>query len=52
MHGNDYSGIDYAKQYPGVNRIFHNWGIGAAAKVMYPANTVPQVLKMIRISNE
>lgn len=47
MHGSDYSGIDYAKQYPGRGRYFHNWGISAAEKVTFPPNTVPQVRSLL-----
>jgi hypothetical protein len=42
MHGNDYSGIDYAKQYPSKLKSFHNWGIGVLSKALYPIGTVPQ----------
>ena len=36
MHGVAYSGIDYAKQYPSKKRIFHNWGLGAVSRAVYP----------------
>lgn len=42
MHGRDYSGIDYAKQYPSEKRVFHNWGIGVVSKAVYPVGSVPQ----------
>lgn len=42
MHGRDYSGIDYATQYPSKLKTFHNWGIGVVEKALYPVGTVPQ----------
>jgi hypothetical protein len=42
MHGGDYAGIDYAKQYPSSNKHFHNWGIGVLPKALWPVGTVPQ----------
>ena len=42
MHGRDYSGIDYAAQYPSKKKIFHNWGLGVVEKALYPIGTVPQ----------
>lgn len=42
MHGRDYSGIDYAKQYPSLKRHFHNWGLGAVSRAIYPIGTIPQ----------
>lgn len=41
MHGADYSGINYSKQYPGTGKTFHNWGLGSAASAVYPINSVP-----------
>jgi hypothetical protein len=42
MHGRDFQGVDYAKQYPTKSKFFHNWGLGAAEKVVYPPGTIPQ----------
>ena len=42
MHGRDYSGIDYAAQYPSKKKTFHNWGLGVVEKALYPIGTVPQ----------
>ena len=42
MHGRDYSGIDYATQYPSKLKTFHNWGLGVVKKALYPVGTVPQ----------
>ena len=42
MYGNDYTFIDYAKQYPSTKKYFHNWGIGAANTAVYPPGTIPQ----------
>lgn len=42
MHGRDYQGIDYAHQYPSEKKIFHNWGLGAADRAVYPPGSVPQ----------
>jgi hypothetical protein len=36
MHGVDYSRIDYARQYPSSMKHFHNYGLGAASRVVYP----------------
>ena len=36
MHGADYSGIDYMRQYPSKRKFFHNWGIGAVSRAVYP----------------
>lgn len=36
MHGVDYSRIDYAKQYPSSRKHFHNYGLGAASRIVYP----------------
>lgn len=46
MYGKDYTNINYHKQYPSKLKHFHNWGIGAADKVVYPPGTVPQVRKI------
>jgi hypothetical protein len=43
MHGRDYQAIDYAHQYPSEKKIFHNWGLGAADRAVYPPGSVPQV---------
>ena len=42
MHGRDFSGIDYAAQYPSKLKTFHNWGLGVVDKALYPVGTVPQ----------
>ena len=39
MHGRDYSGIDYASQYPSQRKSFHNWGVGAVSRAIYPINS-------------
>ena len=41
MHGQDYAGINYSQQYPGPGKTFHNWGLGSAARAVYPANAAP-----------
>lgn len=46
MHGRDYQGIDYAKQYPSAKKFFHNWGLGAADRAVYPPGSIPQVRSM------
>eukprot|EP01031_Cornospumella_fuschlensis_P025953 gene25953-31340_t len=42
MYGRGYENIDYSLSYPSEHKHFHNWGIGAADQVTYPANTIPQ----------
>jgi hypothetical protein len=42
MYGGGFQHIDYATLYPSKRKHFHNWGVGAADRVIYPANTVPQ----------
>lgn len=46
MHGKEFSGFDYAREYPSGNKNFHNWGIGAVNTV-YPPGTIPQVLFLL-----
>lgn len=46
MHGKEFSGFDYAREYPSGNKNFHNWGIGAVNTV-YPPGTIPQVFFLL-----
>jgi len=43
MHGEAYSRIDYAEQYPSRLKHFHNWGLGAGDCVRYPPESIPQL---------
>lgn len=42
MHGADFSRFHYDRDYPSKLKHFHNWGVGAASKAIYPPGTVPQ----------
>ena len=42
MHGSAYANIDYSTQYPSKLKKFHNWGIGAADRAVYPPGSIPQ----------
>jgi hypothetical protein len=42
MHGQAYSNIDYAIQYPSKSKEFHPWGLGALPRALYPPGTIPQ----------